>query len=422
MSAYSEFIEDGNVRLTKRNEIYQARIYIGSRRYLYKTLGTKEHSQAVQKAKELFYVTKYKLENDQPVRGRSFTKVLDEYLRVRQKQYDRYKGEKTTDSFEQKTTYHNLRLMKRISKFWREYCGNLAVENVTSKALQKYIEWRRDYYHNKDPKDLPRNYKLNPADKTLQQEVIFAKTVLKWAHEMGYRGNAQLPTWSYKAKFNIVRPSFTIPEYRKLYQTTRARIKEVSNEKWKYTRELLHDYILFLSNTGIRVGEANNLRESDLERFTDKLGRENYYIYVNGKTGRRKVVGRVNTRKYVDRVLARNALWREKWDATAESKMHNRIHAGSDDWLFRMSDGNKVITLIDQFNRMLESMGMTTNRDGQKFTLYSFRHFYAMQTLGRADVNVWEVSRNLGADIVVIQRYYGSHATGIDSATRLGGN
>ena len=48
MAAYSEFIEDGSVRLTKRNGIYQARIYIGARRYLYKTLGTKEHYLAVQ--------------------------------------------------------------------------------------------------------------------------------------------------------------------------------------------------------------------------------------------------------------------------------------------------------------------------------------------------------------------------------------
>lgn len=35
----------------------------------------------------------------------------------------------------------------------------------------------------------------------------------------------------------------------------------------------------------MRVGEANNLRERDLIKFTDDLGRENYRFIVNGKTG-----------------------------------------------------------------------------------------------------------------------------------------
>lgn len=420
MTAYSEFIEDGKVRLTKRNKIYQARIYIGGRRYLYKTLGTKSHSEAVKKAKALYYVTEHKLANDLPVRGRTFSKVLTEYIASRQKDYDRYKDEKTTDSFNKTTTYHNLRLMKRISKFWHNYCGRIAVENITNKVLSEYIEWRRDYYHNMDKADIPKNAKLNPADKTIEQEVIFAKTVLRWAHDMGYRGNTQLPTFKFKSKSKIVRPAFTVAEYRRVYRATRYRINKVKNERWKYTRQLLHDYILILANTGMRVGEANNLLETDIEKFTDNLGRENYYIYVDGKTGRRKVVGRVNTKKYIDRVLERNALWQQKWNAAA--KNHSRKTEDKGNWLFRTVDGSKIITLIDQFNAALESIDMMTNKDGQKFTLYSFRHFYAMQTLGKANVNVWEVSRNMGAHIEVLQDYYGSHATGIESATRLGGS
>lgn len=58
------------------------------------------------------------------------------------------------------------------------------------------------------------------------------------------------------------------------------------------TRELLRDYVLILANSGIRVGEANNLRESDLVKFTDGLGRQNYRFVVNGKTGEREVVRR----------------------------------------------------------------------------------------------------------------------------------
>jgi len=41
--------------------------------------------------------------------------------------------------------------------------------------------------------------------------------------------------------------------------------EEKDNPKWRYTRELLRDYVLVLANSGMRVGEANNLRVGDLE-------------------------------------------------------------------------------------------------------------------------------------------------------------
>ena len=35
--------------------------------------------------------------------------------------------------------------------------------------------------------------------------------------------------------------------------------EEKDNAKWRYTRELLRDYVLVPANSGMRVGEANNL-------------------------------------------------------------------------------------------------------------------------------------------------------------------
>ena len=38
-----------------------------------------------------------------------------------------------------------LRQIKRVSKFWMEYCKNVAIENIDNSKLQDYIQWRRDY-------------------------------------------------------------------------------------------------------------------------------------------------------------------------------------------------------------------------------------------------------------------------------------
>jgi integrase len=46
-----------------------------------------------------------------------------------------------------------------------------------------------------------------------------------------------------------------------------------------------------------------------------------------------------------------------------------------------MPDGDKIITLIDLFNAVLERERLTHNADGEKYTLYSLRHFYAVQML-----------------------------------------
>ena len=199
--------------------------------------------------------------------------------------------------------------------------------------------------------------------------------------------------------------------------------EEKDNAKWRYTRELLRDYVLVLANSGMRVGEANNLRVGDLERFTDERGRENYAFNVNGKTGKRYVILRASARRYVERTLERNARWQEEWAKTAAvgAKQHSRKTAQHDDWLFRMPDGNKIITLIDQFNEVLKRENIMHNADDEKYTLYSLRHFYAVQMLRHGKVNVFDIARNMGTSVQIIESYYGKHATAQELATRLGG-
>ena len=85
-----------------------------------------------------------------------------------------------------------------------------------------------------------------------------------------------------------------------------------------------------------------------------------------------------------------------------------------------MPDGSQIVTLIDQLNAALKEAGIERNRFGEKYSLYSLRHFYAVMRL-RNGIGVFEVARNMGTSVQMIQEYYGKQATSAVFATRLGG-
>ena len=66
---------------------------------------------------------------------------------------------------------------------------------------------------------------------------------------------------------------------------------------------MLTSYVLILANTGIRVGEARDLKWSDIDSFTGDDGKENIVLQVKGKTGAREVVARTpDVKAYLQRI------------------------------------------------------------------------------------------------------------------------
>jgi integrase len=156
-----------------------------------------------------------------------------------------------------------------------------------------------------------------------------------------------------------------------------------------------------LANSGIRTGEANKLNVRDVHPFKDDKGRKNFRLVVRGKTGERDAIVRSVAAKRLDKYLTKR-----------RTEEPNGL-------LFVMPDGSQIITLIDQLNAALRDAGIERNSFGEKYTVYSFRHFYAVNAL-RNGVGVFEVARNMGTSVQMIQEYYGKQATSAVFATRLG--
>lgn len=151
------------------------------------------------------------------------------------------------------------------------------------------------------------------------------------------------------------------------------------------------------------MGEANNLKIRDVDAFTDDKGRSNFRITVKGKTGKREAVMFVTGNDIM------------------KSLLEFRANAGAspDDWLFVMPKGTKIITLIDQ--KFLGLIGVDRNSHGERYTLYSLRHYYAVQAL-RNGISIYSVAQNMGTSVQIIQTYYARSATNREFATQLGGD
>ena len=186
-------LDGGKLTLFKRNGLWQARIYVGDRRYLWRSLKTAKQAEARAAGMRLLHETQFKQAQGLPVTSRSFNAVIDEYVAWRQRDHE--VGRQVPNSSTKHTSAAMLRQVQRVVKFWREYAGTRAIDAVDDRALRDYLPWRRAYYTG--VAQLPKNAKLHPTDKTLQWEIMLGKALVKFAHDQGYRGTKPLPTFSF---------------------------------------------------------------------------------------------------------------------------------------------------------------------------------------------------------------------------------
>ena len=385
----ARYFDNGRLVVFRRQNIFQARTLLPNGRYAWRSLRTRDQELAINKAWKLHHTLAERCEQGLPITAKAFNAVIDDYVAFREK-----------DCLQGRTKPAMLGQIKRVAKFWRAFAGTKPITALGDADLEAYVEWRRDYYANLGS-SLPRNAKLHPADKTLQWEIMLGKAMIKWAHKKGLRGNKPVPMYSFTPRVKRVRPAFELAEYRRLWRVLWKRVRSCRNENWRESRELLRDYVLILANSGMRVGEANSLKLRDVIPFVDDAGRRTFRFLVDGKTGQREVIPRANAARFVRRVLER------------------RAGAGANDLLFAMPNGGKINTLIDQFDAALREGGITHNSKGDKYTLYSLRHFYAVMGLRRGQ-DVFALARNMGTSVQMIQTYYGKQATAITFATKLG--
>jgi integrase len=292
---------------------------------------------------------------------------------------------------------HGIRLRLHLLPFFGE-CG---VSEVTPGKVQEYRVHRFSTSTTGKP----------PARSTLHDEIVTLRLVLKTAIRHGWL--THLPDLSppYRTQGKIVhRPWFSPAEYKQLYQATREYARQPFHDHYKWNAEQVHDYVLFMANTGLRPDEAKNLQHRDVSIVEDDAtGEEILEIEVRGKRGVGYCKSMPSAVKPYRRLLGRpqpglpqGKRARLRRGENPDDPVQQEVkYPQPTDPVF---PGNH----IKLFNGVLRRTNLKKDRDGNPRTAYSLRHTYiCMRLMEGADI--YQVAKNCRTSVEMIEKFYAAH-------------
>ena len=174
------------------------------------------------------------------------------------------------------------------------------------------------------------------------------------------------------------REEFTPAEYRELHTFARRWIKEAGRETSRWYRQISYNFILVMTNTGMRPSEAKNLRWRDVEIHTDRQERTVVRLSVRGKAKFRTLVAAGNVATYLERVRLLSKA------------------AEPDDFVFTTHEGKPARTLYHSLiEALLTKSGLLDRSSGSRRSTYCFRHTYATFRLTEG-VDVYFLAKQMG--------------------------
>jgi integrase len=370
----SHSIMGGKVHIYRRenSRYWQCATFLAGRN---RRATTKEESlrKAKDFAEDWFLELRGKHKRGEVMSERTFGETADQFLREFEVLTE---GERHPDYVEG----HRIRLRLYLKPFF----GEFGLSQVTPGKLQEYRIHRRELAVAKWGKP--------PARNTLHQEIVCVRQVLKTALRHGWL--KALPDLSepYRSNGKIThRAWFSPTEYKQLYEATRRRAKQPLRTRYKWQSEQLHDYVLFMANTGVRPDEAARLEYRDVTIVEDEATRETILeIEVRGKRG----VGYCKSTSGAVRPFER---------------LVDRNNPGPTDKLFPK-------THRDLLGAVLKEEGLKFDREGSRRTAYSLRHTYiCLRLMEGADI--YQIAKNCRTSVEMIEKYYASHIkTSLDAA------
>lgn len=294
----------------------------------------------------------------------------------------------------------------RIRLHLLPFFGDRLIADITSGAAQEYRVHRMsppepEKGADKDAGEAEAKPWKAPARNTLHNEIVTLSMVLKTAQRHGWI--EQVPDLSdpYRRQSKIERrPWFTPNEYKQLYEATRRNAAHPKNKRFKWHAEQLHDFVLFMANTGLRPDEVKWLEFRDVEIVDDEYSGERILeIEVRGKRG----VGYCKSMPGAVRPFERLRDRARPKDGAANESVDDAFMAKPQptDRLFP-NEFKKM------FNGILADNNLKFDRNGKARTAYSLRHSYiCFRLLEGADI--YQVAKNCRTSVEMIEKHYAAH-------------
>jgi integrase len=183
------------------------------------------------------------------------------------------------------------------------------------------------------------------------------------------------------------------------------------HEHQRWEAEQLHDFVLFLANTGLRPDEAKNLQHRDVAIVNDDATGETILeIEVRGKRGVGYCKSMPGAVRPYERLL-RRALPGPSQTERARRRRGEHMRQPSPPAETKYPEPTDPVfpgNHIKMFDNLLKRSKLKLDRDDKPRTAYSLRHTYiCMRLMEGADI--YQIAKNCRTSVEMIERFYAAH-------------
>ncbi len=291
----------------------------------------------------------------------------------------------------------NLRIEEEkrfLETYFCTFMKDKKLSDVTKGAVNQFVDWRVKNYKKIKYKNF--NVSKKPSENYMRKNVLTIRKFYNWCTDQGWCKEIRdfdLP----KQKINR-RPHFDDKDYLRLSRNLREWEKQGNTSeggyKWR-ERFVLRNYVLILANTGLRSGEARNLKWKDInsqERLQDGKVVKDILLNVDGKTGSRQVVANPNVKAPLENLYRNREKELNKRPSNTEPVFANR-------------NGEEIKSFKKGFESLLNEYDLLHDSKGDKRTIYSLRHTYATYRINEG-VSITDLSNNMGTSVKMIEQHY----------------
>lgn len=365
---------------------------------LYKllSLDTTDVNAAKQEAFRQEIKLHVKVEDGIPIFDKPFADVAKDYAAFQKQRADA--GEITLKRWKVEDGY--------ITKQLVPYIGKFQITLIGEDKWKSYPLWRRS-------NGVGRGVDKRVSDWTLRAEMTTLRAIMLYAATKKLIPDGNTKAFGMR-RLKLGKPrgeAFMPEEYRKLYTHSHKWVAKAENKKARWYREMFHNFMLIMTNTGLRPPEARNfLRRDKGEPVKGPDGRSFLPINVRGKGKYRVLVAPLSVETYLERVIR-----------LADRRLRELGREPTPDTpIFITYAGAPAISLYASLFESLmskEEANLLYSAAGKRRSTYSFRHTYATFRLMRG-TDVFFLAKQMGTSVQMIEDYYG-HITPVSNADRI---
>ena len=390
----SHFMFDGRLQIYRRGKsrFWQCAARVGGKRFREST-----HSENLDHAKDIaeewYLDLRGKLRRGEILKkDHKFKEVAEQYLREMRVLAATVRSAKYIEMVEMRLRVHIL-----------PFLGDKPLSEINRGLVQTYRVKRAEDNIARTARPAQGGQPAIPgkplARSTMTQEIVIIRQVLKHAEGLGWIPFVPSLSQPYMTQGKKGRRAWFSPEeYKQLYTATRKRITDGKRAGWKSHYEDMHDYVLFMANTGLRPDEASRLEFRDVSIEDDTSTNQTILVIdVRGKTG----VGFCKSMPGAVEPFRRLKARREK--ELNEGLPHDVTPS-------QIKPTDRVFRKFKRhlFNQILTEEGLKKDRDGQARTAYSLRHTYISMRLMEG-ANIHQIANNCRTSVKMIEEFYAAH-------------